>query len=150
MWRLAFPVFILRLALTYVLTLVQLVLFRLGSEPLALINTVLTVIAGGLSVILLALPTPASTIPPTLGIAIHHSQEITPVFLTVKTASLASLLEEQERSMYEKPFVSQNEFVNLAILAQEAGMYEKAQKYYTLAKNINPNKDFFLEASEKE
>lgn len=145
MWRLSFPVFILKLALTYIATLVELVLFRLAAEPLALINTALTFIAAGLIAGLLLLPPPANPTTPDLGINVQQSREITPVFLTVKTSDLPALLEEQERAMQEKPFLSQNDFVNVAVLAQEAGNFEKAQRYYKLARSINPNKDFFAE-----
>jgi hypothetical protein len=145
MWRLSFPVFIVRLAFTYAATLIQLILFRLAAEPLALINTVLTLIAGNLIAALLLLPPPANPTTPELGIAVQQSHEITPVFLTVKTSDLAGILERQENLAHEKPFLSQNDFVNLAVLAQEAGNFEKAQQYYKLARNINPNKDFFTE-----
>lgn len=146
MWRLAFPFFLMRLVGAYCFTLVRLVVFRLAADRFAVLALLLTCTASVLATTLYVWSSPVSeSAHPALGIDIQRSRDVTPLFLTVKMDELEIILAEQEQGVTEKPFISQNEYLNLAILSHQAGRYEAAKQYLEMAWSINPNRDFFVD-----
>jgi tetratricopeptide (TPR) repeat protein len=144
MWRLKFPLFALKLASNYLLTLAHLVVFQLRINKLVIANITLTalllLLAAGLVWIPSAKPEPS----PDLAINLDQSKEVIPLYRTVKTKQLVEIFEEYRQDVAAKTIVPQADYVNLAILAHAAGRYETAGEYLQLAIYINPNRDFFV------
>lgn len=145
MWRLRFPIFVVRLIGTYFFTLFHGVAFYLGLRKFALINLLLTLVIIGLSILWSRLPNPKPEPAPALSIDLYSSSQATPIPVLIETANASLTLEEYAQKAEQKDFHSQADYVNLAILAHMAGEFDQASMYLNLARYIDPNRDFFLE-----
>lgn len=139
---LALPFFTLRLATQLVFTVIGATLFQLGSKKLWIINGILTLVAAALIGLFIILP-PANKPPATtLTIPIEQAS-MKPVYLSVKTSELSSLLQQYEYATSQQAFIPQYQYINLAILAAATGQSERALQFMELARYIDPNQEIF-------
>ncbi|MFH2118373.1 MAG: hypothetical protein ABII10_01405 [Candidatus Paceibacterota bacterium] len=143
MWKLKFPFFTLKLLGKLGITFVQLLFFPLKFTKLLLVNLALTICLFVLGVGLFWLPDVQPPLPAELGISIENSQDVTPIYRTIKTNQLGKTFQDYRAEVLQKTFIPQADYLNLAILAHETEQYETANKYLQLARFINPNRDFF-------
>lgn len=145
MWRLKFPIFITRLALIYARTLFQLILFKLGISKIAASNFLLTLVIAGLAVLLWKMPAAKPPINENLPIDIRLTPEISPVSISLETKALPTEFDLYWQKTQQAGFISQAEYLNLAVLAHSAGKIDQANQLLELSRYIDPNQTFFLE-----
>ncbi|OGJ37480.1 MAG: hypothetical protein A2383_00450 [Candidatus Pacebacteria bacterium RIFOXYB1_FULL_39_46] len=145
MWKLKFPLFTLKLIGKLGLTFGQLIFFPLEITRLMVVNLLLTVCLIALGAGLIWLPNAQPQHAVKLNISLENSQEIVPVYRTIKNEQLSEVFQTYRTETLKKNFIPQADYINLAILAHEAQQYEEANKYLQLARFINPNRDFFID-----
>lgn len=143
MWRLTFPLFIVKLLAAFVLTFVQAVIFRLTLQKLPVVNVILTLAAVALGIAWQLMPSAQPRLTAPLGISVQDIPGIAPLYLTAEMAQIETLLREYEYSALQQPFIPQYRYVNLAIMAHAARQFELADQFVNLARSIDPNQDFF-------
>lgn len=144
MW-LALPFFTFGLAGRLGLTLAEAALFRLIPNKTLLWNVLLTLIA--LQLLLLALILPNKTLQPTtpLPFSLRQSTEITPRYLTLQTKKLKHVFQNYQYAVLNGGFISQNQYLNLSLMAVAAQEPELAQQFFAAARLLDPNQGYFLQ-----
>jgi len=138
------PFFVISLVWQNFANLIQLIVFKFSISKLVVINILLTLVIIGLSYVWTSLPYPKSISPPAIGLNTENSQEASPTYFTWNQDEVVVELEKYQDKALKQDFISQTDYINLAVLTHAAGKYEQANEYLELAKHIDSNRDFFV------
>ena len=67
------------------------------------------------------------------------------LFRSWDQVTITNKLAEQQIKLETQDFASQNDYLNLAVLAHAAGEYGLAAEYLQSAKQLDPNRAFFVD-----
>jgi hypothetical protein len=114
-------------------------------KKLLVLNVLLTLVVVGLGVVWQQLPYPEPISPPAIDLSVENSEEIRPIYQTLNQNNLLEKLQQYEQDLAWRELISQYDYLNLAVLNHGLGNYQQTANYLDLAKQIDPNRDFFRE-----